>query len=198
MAEFLGWEKASSALLVLGSVSSQQRRLAGTGWRHRQDNPELNHQQGTVSTFHTLCPIKAFLCPEYLQTDVSNTPELCSWSEQAPPGQLNTTGSSQEPVQCCCSSAPPGKHLPLLQPTLPPVRSHHRAARGWQQQGKGWAQEEQHKSWCHHPHEPWPRTRSPGPLRKHKPAQQWDPNLLTHIWAPLERASLQGKPDVQG
>lgn len=87
-------------------MSSHHRRLAGTGWRHRQvDNPELNHQQGTASIFHTLCPIKAFLCPEYLQTDVSNTPELCrlfwlcSWSEQAPPQQLKTTGSSQEPVK---------------------------------------------------------------------------------------------------
>lgn len=101
-----GTGKSKLCTAGAGICVLQHRRLAGTGWRHRQvDNPELNCQQGTVSIFHTLCPIKAFLCPEYLQTDVSNTPELCrlfwlcSWSEPAPPGQLKATGSSQEPGQ---------------------------------------------------------------------------------------------------
>lgn len=207
MAEFLGWEKASSALLLLGFVSSQHRRLAGTGWRHRQvDNPELKHQQGTVSIFHTLCSIKAFLCPEYLQTDVSTTPEpcrlfwLCSWREQAPPRQLNTTGSSQEPVQGrdaaaaqhpCKTPSPPPAHPASCE--VPPQGSSWMAAAG-----QGMGSRRAHRSWCHHPHGPWPQTRSSGPLGKHRPALQCDPNSATHIWAPLERASLQGKPDVQG
>lgn len=59
-----------------------------------------------------------------------------------------TAAEDQDPLRSLCKAEMllqlriPGKHLPLLRPVLPPVRSHHRAARGWQQEDKGWAQEE--------------------------------------------------------
>lgn len=179
MAEFLGWEKASSALLVLRLVSSRHQRLAGTSWRHRQvDHPELNHQQGTVSVFPTLRPIKAFLCPEYLHIDVSNTPDLCrlfslcSWREQLPPPrQLKTTGSSREPVQGRDAAAAQNPWKTPCPPTacpasykVPPQGSSWMAAGG-----QGMGSRRAHRGWCHHPHGPWPWTRSPGSLGKHKP-----------------------------
>lgn len=152
-------------------------------------SPRAQPQQGTVSVFHTLCQIKAFLCPEYLQTDVSNTPELCrllslcSWKEQAPPGQLNTT----DPLGSLCKAelllqhlSTPGKHLPF--PGAPTTG-----------QLIDLSSRRAHRGCCHPPHGPWPQTRRPGSLGKHKPALQCDPNLVTHIWAPHSKVNLRFK-----
>lgn len=89
----------------------------------------------------------------------------------------------------------PGKHLHLLPASceVPPQGSSWMAA-----VGQGMGSRRAHRGWCHHPHGPWPWTRNPGPLGKHKPALQCDPNSVTHIQAPLERASLQGNLMFKG
>lgn len=141
-------------------------------------SPRAQPPARTVSVFPTLRPIKAFLCPEYLHIDVSNTPDLCrlfslcSWREQLPPPrQLKTTGSSREPVQGRDAAAAQNPWKTPCPPTacpasykVPPQGSSWMAAAG-----QGMGSRRAHRGWCHHPHGPWPWTRNPGPLGKHKP-----------------------------
>lgn len=95
-------KKARSAVLVLGFVSCQHQRLAGTGWRHRQvDNPELTISKNSFSISHIM-PNKSFPVCRVFTDPRQQHPELCrpfspcSWSEQQ---QLRTTASSWEPGQ---------------------------------------------------------------------------------------------------